>query len=53
MDATDIAAQLIAASDNPAAFHRTFVQVQALPVTDRRDVYTRLADATPNPTGDR
>lgn len=49
----DIAAELILASSDPAAFHRVNEQVQALPMEDRQAVYARLADTTPNPTGDR
>lgn len=49
----DIAAELISASSDPAAFHRVNEQVQALPLEVRQEVYGRLADTTPNPTGDR
>jgi len=49
----DIASELIIASGDPARFHRVNEQVQALPPKDRQAVYERLADTTPNPTGDR
>jgi hypothetical protein len=49
----DIAAELINASSDPAAFHRVNEQVQALPLDVKKAVYARLADTTPNPTGDR
>lgn len=50
----EIAADLVvAAGAGTEEFGRAYEQVQALPLEDRQAVFSRLADTTPNPTGDR
>lgn len=49
----ETAARLIEASEDPEKFHQVYETVQSLPLEYRQQVFTRLAEDTPNPTGDR
>lgn len=53
MDVTEIVAQLIEDSANPGALQRMTDVMQTLPEDTQREVWGRLTDTTPNPTGDR
>ena len=47
------AARLIETAGDSEKFHEVYETVQSLPLEYRREVFTRLAADTPNPTGDR
>ncbi|NUP47236.1 MAG: hypothetical protein HOW97_07970 [Catenulispora sp.] len=53
MDVNEIVAQLIEDSGKPGAFDRMSALMKTLPEDVQREVYGRLTDITPNPTGDR
>lgn len=50
---TEIVAQLIEDSGKPGAFQRMQEVMATLPPEVQQEVWGRLTDITPNPTGDR
>lgn len=53
MDTTEIVASLIEDSSNPGALDRMQNLMATLPSDQQAEVWGRLTDDTPNPTGER
>lgn len=52
MDTNEIVARLIEDSGQPGAHRRMVALMQTLPEDVQAEVWGRLTDVTPNPTGD-
>lgn len=53
MDTTEIVVRLIADCHNPGALDRMTQVMNSLPEDQQAEVWGRLTDTTPNPTGDQ